>query len=166
MAITKEQFRKTLGHFATGVTIVTMKHPSGGPWGFTVNAFTSVSLEPPLILVCVDQGTESAKAMESADYFAVNFLTHAQQEHSKRFASRLPDRFHGVTYTDSLYGCPLLSDSLGFIECKKVASHIHGDHSIVIGEVLEAKVGEGEPLLFFRGAYGRLHPPDNGSSTK
>jgi len=164
MAITRDHFRKVLGHFATGVTIVTTRLSDGRPWGFTVNSFTSVSLDPPLILVCVDQGTESSRAMAGAEYFAVNFLTEEQQEHSRRFASRLPERFNDVNYSEGLHGSPLLAGSLGYLECKKVASHVHGDHSVIVGEVLEAQVGPGEPLLFFRGAYGRISSTDGSGS--
>lgn len=161
MPITKELFRKVLGHFATGVTVVTTRQPSGKPWGFTVNSFTSVSLDPPLVLFCVDRSGESARAFADADHFAVNFLSHAQEQVSRRFASRLDDRFEGILHTETANGSPLLNGSLGYLECKKVASHTAGDHEIIIGEVVDAHADEGDPLLFFRGAYGRLKPPDS-----
>ncbi len=162
MPVSKELFRKVLGHFATGVTVVTTRQASGKPWGFTVNSFTSVSLEPPLVLFCVDRGGESARAIAEADYFAVNFLTEQQQEISRHFASKSADRFGGLVHTESVHGSPLLQRCLGYVECKKIASHAHGDHNIIIGEVVDAHAAEGDPLLFFRGSYGRLAPEGNG----
>ncbi len=156
MPISPDLFRKVLGHFATGVTVVTMRRPTGQPWGFTVNAFSSVSLTPPLILVCVDHRAESFQAMNESSHFAVNFLAQEQEEISSRFASKLPDRFSGVACSDGVHGSPLIAGCLGFIECKKVASHEHGDHSIIIGEVLEAEAGGGNPLLFYRGSYAKI----------
>ena len=156
MPISPDLFRKVLGHFATGVTVVTMHRSSGQPWGFTVNAFTSVSLTPPLVLVCVDHRAESAQAMSEASDFAVNLLAEDQEEISRRFASKLPDRFNSVDSSDGAHGSPLITGCLGFVECKKVASYSHGDHNIVIGEVLEAGAAGGNPLLFYRGSYARF----------
>jgi len=156
VAISPQQFRKVLGHFATGVTVVTMRLRSGEPWGFTVNSFTSVSLSPPLILVCVDHSSESFQAMSQAEHFAVNFLSEDQPEISQRFALKTADRFAGVDYTVGSHGSTLLAGSLGYVECRKVASHPHGDHTVIIGEVLEARVRGGNPLLFYRSSYARL----------
>lgn len=158
MPVSQELFRKVLGHFATGVTVVTTRHHTGEPWGFTVNSFTSVSLEPPLVLVCVGLTSESHQAMFAAKYFAVNFLSEKQQELSRHFASKSPNRFRAVPHSDSVHGCPLFDGCLGFLECEKVASHVHGDHTIIIGEVLEAKVDGGRPLLFYGSSYARLEP--------
>ena len=159
MSISPDLFRKVLGYFATGVTVVTMRRPSGQPWGFTVNAFTAVSLTPPLVLVCVDHQAESVQAMSEASDFAVNLLAEEQEEISRRFASKLPDRFNSVDSSDGVHGSPLIAGCLGFVECKKVVSHSHGDHNIVIGEVLEAGAAEGNPLLFYRGSYARVKTP-------
>src|SRR5262249_1048605 len=134
MPISKELFRKVLGHFATGVTVVTTRHHTSEPWGFTVNSFTSVSLDPPLVLLCVAVASESHAAMTNANYFAVNFLRENQQDISRHFASRSPERFKTVPHTDSTHGCPLFEGCLGYVECKKVAAHLHGDHTIIIGE--------------------------------
>ena len=154
--ISQKEYRRVLGHFATGVTVVTMRKRSGKYWGFTVNSFTSVSLDPPLVLVCVDHGTESAVAMSEAEYFAVNFLSEDQQEISGRFALKSADRFADLSSREGKHGSPLLEGCLGFAECRKVAAHPHGDHTVVIGEVLEAHAGGGHPLLFYRGSYVRL----------
>ena len=158
MAVSPEQFRKILGHFATGVTVVTTRLASGERWGFTVNSFTSVSLSPPLVLVCVDHATESFQAMRRAEYFAVNFLAEDQESVSRVFASRSPDRFRHITSSEGPHGSPLLDGCLGFVECRQIASHAHGDHTIIVGEVVEAKASGGHPLLFYRGSYTRLEP--------
>ena len=94
--------------------------------------------------------------MNESSHFAVNFLTQEQEEIASRFASKLPDRFNGVVSSGGVHGSPLIAGCLGFIECKKVASHEHGDHSIIIGEVLEAEAGGGNPLLFYRGSYAKI----------
>ena len=156
MPLSSQQLRKILGQFATGVTVVTMRLASGEPWGFTVNAFTSVSLTPPLVLVCVGHGSESFRAMSRAEYFAVNFLAEDQEELSRVFASRTPDRFENIPHRESSNGAPLLQDCLGFIECQKAASHEHGDHTIVIGEILTGEARAGAPLLFYGSSYGRM----------
>ena len=156
MPLSSDQLRKILGHFATGVTVVTTRLDSGEPWGFTVNAFTSVSLSPPLVLICVDQGTESFQAMSQAEYFAVNFLAEDQEAVSRVFASKSPGRFERVPHKSSANGAPLLQGCLGFLECRKTAAHAHGDHTVLIGEVLTGEARGGSPLLFYRSAYGRM----------
>ena len=159
MAISSDEFRKVMGLFATGVTIVTVRQGSGAPWGFTANAFTSVSLEPPLVLFCVGHSGDSFPIVAAAEYFAVNFLSDVQAELSRRFASKQPGRFEGVEYRDGAYGAPLLADCLGYVECRKTASHAAGDHTIILGEVLAAAgAHDGDPLLFFQGAYRRPAP--------
>ena len=158
MSLSKAKFRKVLGHFATGVTVVTTRQRSGAPWGFTVNSFTSVSLTPPLILICVDHGSESFRSMQEAEYFAVNFLAENQEELSRKFAAKSADRFRGLAYSEGGHGSPLLAGCLGFVECRKIACHSHGDHIILIAEVLEAEAHGGHPLLFYRSSYTRLEP--------
>src|SRR3990167_5979420 len=113
MPVSPERFRKVLGHFATGVTVVTTRLASGEPWGFTVNSFTSLSLSPPLVLVCVDQGTESFQAMSRSRYFAVNFLAEDQETLSRLFASKTRNRFHHVACAESPQGSPLIDGCLG-----------------------------------------------------
>jgi flavin reductase (DIM6/NTAB) family NADH-FMN oxidoreductase RutF len=156
MAVSNDEFRKAMSLFATGVTIITTRQASGAPWGFTANAFSSVSLNPPLVLFCVGNGGDSFAAVNSAEYFAVNFLSDGQENLSRRFAARLPERFEGVRFTEGSGGAPLLEGCLGWVQCRKVAVHAAGDHVIVVAEVLQAAFGEGNPLLFFRSAYGRL----------
>jgi flavin reductase (DIM6/NTAB) family NADH-FMN oxidoreductase RutF len=157
MAVSAQEFRHAMRQFAAGVTVVTTKRADATPWGFTVTAFSSVSLTPPLVLVCVGEASESYDAMVNCEHFAVNFLAENQEQLSQRFASRMPDRFSGVSHRAGRYGSPLLDGCLGFVECRRVASHTHGDHAVIVGEVMDAAAsGAGEPLLHFRGAYGRL----------
>ena len=157
--VSQEVFRKVMGLFATGVTVVTFRRPSGRLWGFTVNAFTSVSLSPPLVLFCVDHAIESFPIVQESEYFAVNVLSESQEEISRRFASKMEDRFEGIACREGTHGLPLLEGCLGSIQCRTVARHAYGDHTIVIGEVLQAEASGGRPLLFYRSNYTRLGVP-------
>ena len=164
MAISADAFRKAMGSFATGVTVITTRvitpDGAGKPWGFTVNSFTSVSLDPPLILFCVGNGGESFANVDNSEFFAVNYLAEDQEPISRQFAARgVPDRFAGVAHREGLHGTPLIDGSLGAVQCRKVASHVAGDHVIVVCEVLDAELREGNPLLFFRSGYGRIGAP-------
>ena len=156
MPVSQEVFRKIMGHFATGVMVVTARLASGKRAGFTVNSFTSVSLSPPLVLFCVGHESDSFQAMSEAAHFAVNFLAEDQEELSRQFASRTTDRFQNVDWRDGVYGSPLIQGCLGFVECRKVTAHAHGDHTVIIGEVLDGDARGGNPLLFYRSAYARL----------
>jgi flavin reductase (DIM6/NTAB) family NADH-FMN oxidoreductase RutF len=163
MAISSDSFRKAMGSFATGVTVITTRNAAGKPWGFTVNSFASVSLNPPLVLFCVGNGGESFANVDQAEFFAVNYLTEDQEWISRQFAARgITDRFEGVAYREGLHGTPLIEGSLGAIQCRKVASHGAGDHVIVVCEVLDAELRDGNPLLFFRSDYGRISTPLRG----
>jgi len=152
-----DDFRRVLGHFATGVTIVTTCDGDGRPAGLTVSAFCSLSLDPPLVLVCVDHKSQSYPALRDAGRFAVNVLRREQEEASRRFASTRLDKFDGVPHTLSALGLPLLDDALAHIECATVTQHAEGDHTIFIGRVERALTFTGEPLLYHRGRYARLH---------
>jgi len=150
--------RDALGCFATGVTVVTCLDERGAPVGLTANSFTSVSLDPPLLLVCVGRTASSAAALTSATHFAVNVLQTGQQPASIRFAARGEDRFTATPWSPGEYGPPVLRDSLGVFECAAHAVHEGGDHHIVVGEVLRASFDSAlDPLLYFRGRYRRLH---------
>ena len=150
--------RDALGCFATGVTVVTCLTPSGAPAGLTVNSFTSVSLDPPLLLVCIRREASSAGALINAAQFAVNVLQTGQQPASIRFATRSEDRFGTTRWSCGESGAPILEQSLGVFECERFAVHDGGDHHILIGRVVKASFDAGlDPLLFFRGRYRRLH---------
>jgi len=151
-----DDFRRLLGHFATGVTIVTTSDPDGRPAGLTVSAFASLSLDPPLVLVCVDHKAQSYPALKDNRGFAVNVLTTEHEALSRRFASTRLDKFDGVAYRMSPLGLPLLGGALAHIECVTVNRHVEGDHTIFVGRVEAGAVADGEPLLYHRGKYKRF----------
>jgi flavin reductase (DIM6/NTAB) family NADH-FMN oxidoreductase RutF len=150
--------RDAMGCFATGVTIVTAHATDGKPIGLTANSFTSVSLDPPLLLVCIANNAGSAEALRSADSFAVNVLQIGQQPVSNLFAGKGEDRFAGTRWEVGEYGAPILPSSLGIFECKRHALHEAGDHFLLVGQVEKASFEpRRDPLLYFRGKYRRLH---------
>jgi len=155
-----QDFRKVLGSFATGVTVVTTRTP-GPAYGMTANAFSSVSLDPPLVLVCISAKAEGRSWVEQNDAFAVNILSVEQEEISNFFAS--PDRprdsmaFQHIPYTPGPSGSPIFDGVAAYLDCKLHAAHEAGDHLIFIGEVLDLGFNdENEPLLFHGGRYKRL----------
>jgi len=150
--------RDALGCFATGVTVVTCVDESGNPAGITVNSFTSVSLDPPLLLVCIHKEAASAGLLTSAPNFAVNVLHTKQQPASITFSTRVEDRFGNTPWSFGEAGAPILKDSLCVFECERFAVHEGGDHHILVGRVVKARVDAClDALLFFRGKYRRLH---------
>lgn len=154
--VTPEDFRRVLGHFATGVTVITTTDAEGRATGLTVSAFCSVSLDPPQVLVCIDHKSQSYPALRERGRFAVNILS-AEHEHvSRRFATTRLDKFEGIPYTLGRLGVPLIEGALAQLECRTVSQHVEGDHTILVGVVEEARYGAGEPLLYYRGRYGRL----------
>ncbi len=155
--IGRDDFRHVLGHFASGVTIVTTYDEDGQPVGLTASAFTSLSLDPPLILVCVDQNARCYGALARCERFAVNILATHQESVSRRFASSVDDKFDGLRLERGKVETPLIADALAHIECEKVAAYPGGDHTIFVGRVEASRVGPGEPLLHYRGLYDRLH---------
>jgi flavin reductase (DIM6/NTAB) family NADH-FMN oxidoreductase RutF len=157
------QFRKALGAFATGVTVITALGPRDEPVGFTANSFNSVSLEPPLVLFSLDKQASILGAFLSARHFAVNVLREDQRALSERFAARQEDRFEGIAFETWETGCPILPDTLASFECDYRYSYDVGDHVIFVGEVkrMEQRAAGG-PLLYFGGAYRRIDPTENG----
>ena len=150
--------RDALGCFATGVTVVTCFDAEGSPFGITANSFTSVSLDPPLLLVNVHKLAACAQALTAASHFAINVLQTGQQPASIRFSTRVEDRFGPNDWSPGEYGAPVLGDSLSVFECERHAVHDGGDHHILIGHVLKASFDPTlDPLLYFRGSYRRLH---------
>ena len=153
MPISSEEFRHALSKFASGVTVVTTRDSQGNLHGITVSAFCSVSLEPPLILVCIDKRTASHYAFGESKVFAVNILRDEQINHSNQFASPLIDKFEKIEYGKGIEGIPILKDALVNLECRLIDSHETGDHSIFIGQVETAIVSEGNPLIYYQGNY-------------
>ena len=150
--------RDALGCFATGVTVVTFVNARGNPAGLTVNSFTSVSLDPPLLLVCIAKEAASAGVLTGASHFAVNVLQTGQQPASIRFSTRDEDRFGTTPWACGEAGAPILRDSLGVFECERQAVHDGGDHHMLVGQVVKASFdAKLDPLLYFRGSYRRLH---------
>ncbi len=151
-------FRDALGCFATGVTIITAMDADGNPVGLTANSFTSVSLDPPLLLVCVANNAGSAAVLRDTERFAVNVLQIGQQPTSNRFAGKGEDRFANTPWEVGEFGTPVLTGSLSSFECARDAVHDGGDHFILVGRVLKAMFEpRRDPLLYFRGKYRRLH---------
>ena len=159
--ISPDEFRRVLGHFATGVTLVTTCDAEARPTGLTASSFCSVSLDPPLVLVCVDHKSQSYPALRESGCFAINILHHEHEPISRRFASTRLDKFDEVPYRLGTLGVPLIEGALAHLECRTVSAHVEGDHTIFVGRVESAHAGEGEPLLYYRGRYHHLrgdHP--------
>ena len=150
------EFRRTLGCFATGVTVITAMDDEGKPRGLTANAFSSLSLEPTLILVCVDHRSDTFPVIGQAEAFAVNILGEEQREISQRFARKGEDKFDGIGFHPGETGAPVIDGSLAVIECLRHEAYEAGDHTIFIGNVQHIEHGPGKPLLFFRGNYASL----------
>ncbi len=159
MVVTRDAFRQAMGLFATGVTVVT-SHIEGQLFAMTANAITSVSLDPVLVLVCVDKTAFTHEAIEKTGVFAVSILDQSQEHLSRRFATKPQpgeNILEGVDYHLSTLGCPLIDGSLAYLDCRVYAAYPGGDHTIFLGEVQEASVAtEGPPLIFYRSRYAAL----------
>ena len=153
MALTPAEFRTALRCFAAGVTVVTTRDREGRPSGMTASAFTSVSLDPPLVLVCVDHTATAHPCFRAHGWFAVNVLRREQEALSRRFAESGGDKFDGVPYHEGSTGLPLLDGALATLECRVVEAHEAGDHTIFVGAVEAASVTGGRPLVYFHGGY-------------
>jgi len=167
--VTPDQFRAALGRFATGVTVITVPTAEGGVHGMTANAFCSVSLRPPLVLVCVDQLAETYLHLRERCCFGVSILREDQEALSEFFADpeRNPEAGYrlGITYRPMSSGMPVIVDTLAQLDCSVVAAHAAGDHTIFVGQVNEVSVYEGSPLLYHRGRYGVHAAPRENTST-
>jgi flavin reductase (DIM6/NTAB) family NADH-FMN oxidoreductase RutF len=155
MPIDEFRFRQALGHFASGVTVVTTAYEDQ-LYGMTVSSFASVSLKPALILICVENNLSSHTAISHAGQFAVNILDRRQEHLSRRFATHENDKFTGVAWRSSRFGLPVLEGALTIIECQLYSSCPGGDHTIFVGEVLDAEINHGSPLLYYRRGYREL----------
>jgi flavin reductase (DIM6/NTAB) family NADH-FMN oxidoreductase RutF len=154
------EFRKVLGQFATGVTIITAMD-GDEPAGVAANSFTSVSLDPPLVLFCVGRTSTTWPRIERARKFAVNILGEHQEELCQLFATRGADRFGQVAWHLGVGGSPVLHDVIAYLDCEFWAEYDGGDHIIVVGRVLDLGVDhDAGPLVFFQGKYGRVVLPE------
>lgn len=155
--IAQEVFRSVLGRFPSGVTVVTATSESGD-CGMTVSAFCSLSLSPPLVLLCIDHAARMHTILGSASHFAVNVLEESQEPIARRFSDPDIHRLDGVGFRRGVTGAPVLSQVLATLECRKHDAFSGGDHTIFTGEVEAAQMAEGKPLLYFRGGYTQLCP--------
>jgi len=156
MPVSSDDFRAALGRFASGVTVVTTKDALGELHGITVSAFCSVSLQPPMVLICIEKTAGSHPALEESNVFIVNLLREGEAGISELFASVRPDKFAQVKFKPGIEGVPVLDDALATLECRVKFSYHGGDHSIFVGDVEKVTIDEGKPLLYFRGEYGRF----------
>lgn len=154
--IDQDLFRAVLGRFASGITVITARGADGAPHGMTVSAFSSLSLDPPLVLVCIGKEATMAPMLATAESFAVNILSEGQEALSRRFAGKVDDRFAGVGYDEGRLGDPILDEVLAWMQCRIVARHPAGDHVILVGQVEQAGARDGKPLLYYRGGYATL----------
>ena len=155
MSIDASAFRNLLGRFATGVTVVTAHDSKGAAQGMTVSAFCSLSLDPPLVLMCIDKTAAMYDLLTSCERFTVNILSESQEEVARRFAATESAKFDGIGYS-VIEGDAVLDDVIAHAQCTRTQSVEAGDHSIVIGEVRGATVSDGLPLLYFRGGYSGI----------
>jgi flavin reductase (DIM6/NTAB) family NADH-FMN oxidoreductase RutF len=148
-------FKFAMSHFASGVTVVTTEI-DGKPFGMTVASFASLSLHPPLVLICIEKTVKTHDAIAAAGKFGVSILRSDQQQVSSCFASRIEDKFAGVPLRRGTLDVPLIAGALTTLECRVTQQLPGGDHTIFVGEVIDAQTNEGNPLLHFRSKYREL----------
>ncbi len=158
MTFDQREFRNAVGCFATGVTVVTTLDKEGDRVGITANSFSSVSLDPPLVLFCVDAKINSFEAFENCDNFNINILSEDQIGLSNAFARSSEDKWDGIEHAFGDNGCPIFENSIAVLECDKHAIYSAGDHLIIVGQVTKIanKTVDCPPLLYFNGAYAAL----------
>jgi flavin reductase (DIM6/NTAB) family NADH-FMN oxidoreductase RutF len=153
--LTAEQFRDVIGHFATGVTVITTWE-DGEPCGTTANAVTSLCVEPPMLLVCMNEQSATGRAIAASGAFGVSILAEGQDALARRFATKAPDKFTGVDIATGPAGQPLLADALAHLECRVSERVRAGTHTVFLANVERATTAAGAPLAYFRGRFGRL----------
>ncbi|HEV2560674.1 MAG TPA: flavin reductase family protein [Rhizomicrobium sp.] len=157
MSFDTRAFRQALGCFPTGVAVVTAKPPGRHPMGITVNSFTSVSLDPPLVLWCMDRRSDRFETFTTAKSYVISLLGTAHENVSARLAKQGSHSLEGIELIETESGPPALADALAYFECAPHAVHEGGDHAILVGQVLRfARRDAGGPLVFFKGRYGAL----------
>jgi len=156
MAIGRDEFRTALARFASGVTVVTTRDDKGYLHGITVSAFCSLSLDPPLILICIDNQTASHYAFAESKFFVVNILHEKQQHYAVQFASSVQNKFDRIEFLTSTNGTPILKDALANLECQLINTHSDGDHTIFVGQVEKTSINNGNPLIYFLGNYQKI----------
>ena len=155
-SVTADEFRRACGRFATGVAVATVLDAQSAPHGLTVSSFTSVSLDPPLILICLGHAVTCIDAFRTASHFGINILSADQRTLSDRFARKGHDRFDGTPWQAGVTGVPLIGGALAQIECAVHQRVVSGDHDIFIGRMVRTKVIDGDPLLYYAGQYREI----------
>jgi flavin reductase (DIM6/NTAB) family NADH-FMN oxidoreductase RutF len=159
MSVDASEFRRILGHWASGVAVVTTRSEAGEPRGLTANAVASVSLEPPLVLVCIDRGADSHGSIRAAGRFAINVLPQTGERIARRFAGdETGSKFEGIAWHEEVTGAPVLDEALAWVDCTVRDAFDGGDHTIFVGHVAAGDAREGEPLVYYRGGFNRLVP--------
>jgi flavin reductase (DIM6/NTAB) family NADH-FMN oxidoreductase RutF len=154
-----EEFKRILGHWGSGVAVVATRAANGKLCGLTANAVASVSLDPALVLVCVEHTADTHDCIREAGVFSINVLDSTQERMARRFSAwQVGTKFEGIAFHAETTGVPILDDALAWIECRVTAEHDGGDHTIFVGEVLAGDAREGIPLIYYRGGYGRFLP--------
>ncbi|MEP7148682.1 MAG: flavin reductase family protein [Acidobacteriota bacterium] len=156
MPVNPDDFRSALSRFPSGITVVTSRAATGDLHGITVSAFCSVSLNPPLVLACIEKTTGSHVAITDTGLFIVNILAAGQDEMSERFSLPISDKFEGVRYHAGVSGVPILTDALVMLECRVENTFDGGDHTIFVAAVENVSIKDGEPLVYFHGMYRDL----------
>jgi flavin reductase (DIM6/NTAB) family NADH-FMN oxidoreductase RutF len=156
IGIGRDEFRAALGRFPSGVTVVTTKDAEGRFHGITVSAFCSVSLEPPMILVCIEKTSGSHYALLESEFFVVNILAEGQETLSNRFASTSPDKFDGVDYRPGPGAIPVLEDAFVTLECRLIHAYEGGDHTVFVGLIEKSAAKDENPLVYWHGNYRKL----------
>jgi flavin reductase (DIM6/NTAB) family NADH-FMN oxidoreductase RutF len=151
--VTADEFRRACGRFATGVTVATVLDTQSVPHGLTVSSFTSVSLDPPLVLICLGHAVTCIEAFRAASHFGLNVLSAAQRPISEKFARKGHDRFDGTPWQRGETGVPLLPGCLAQIECEVHQRFASGDHDIFVGRMVRAEAADGDPLLYYASRY-------------
>lgn len=154
-SLTSDEFRDVISHFASGVTVITVLH-DGRAYGTTASAVTSLSLEPPMLLVCMNKQSETGRAVAQARQFAVNILGANQVDLAERFAQKGGDKFAGVAVTPGQWGEPLFDEALATLECRVAEETTGGTHYVFLAEVQSGTARRGAPLAYFKGEFGRL----------
>ncbi|SAK97005.1 flavin reductase domain-containing protein [Caballeronia hypogeia] len=152
----RQLFRAVAGSWAAGVAVITSIDAAGAPHGLTMTAVSSLSIDPQQFLISVAETSETLRAIRESNVFCINMLESRQEEVSRRFATKTPDKFDGVAYTSLPSGAPLIDEALAYVECEVVQMFKSGDHQLIVGAVLGLATFDGEPLLHYRGGYKRL----------
>ncbi|WP_160351472.1 flavin reductase family protein [Bordetella sp. 15P40C-2] len=151
-------FKEAMSRLPSGVTIVSTSDDQNRRWGFTASSFTSLSMDPPLILVCLSNYAESYEAFIKSQRFAINVLSHEQKQIAMDFARKNTDKFSGSSFVHDEEGCPYLPEAVASIICKARNPHVEGDHTILIGEVLAIHLGATKPLIYFQREFWHFEP--------